>query len=231
MRSDGVWIPQPSDWPSGWSAVCMYSRATAHMRTCAMRIRVAWRSPAPVCPHTLCVYPHSADECIATSRVSHLTDDISDVSRVEIPPTMISWISGSSDHSSVYSQHLCIPGYRVRVCCTTPWACTCMLHTASGCCCCTQDVVRYRIPHPILWMSHSRGPGILDPSGSHRSTIHYSSSHDPRIPGSMDLCIWPYPTSTTSRNAALRVCRTTPWACTCMLLRCIPGVAVVYTSP
>ena len=46
----------------------------------------------------------------------------------------------------------------------------------------------------------------------------------------MDLCIYPYPTSTTSRYAALRVCCTTPWACTCMLLRCIPGVPVVYTS-
>ena len=47
----------------------------------------------------------------------------------------------------------------------------------------------YHIPHPILWMSHSRGPGILDPSGSHGSPIQYSASHDPRILGSMDLCI------------------------------------------
>ena len=67
----------------------VYSRATAHMRTCAMRIRVAWRSPVPVYPLTLCVYPHSADEGIVSPRVSHPMDDISDVSRVEIPPTMI----------------------------------------------------------------------------------------------------------------------------------------------
>ena len=160
MRSDGVWILQPSDWPSGWSAVWMYSRATAHMRTCAMRIRVAWRSPVPVYPHTLCVYPHSADEGIVSPRVSHPMDDISDVFRVMIPLTMI---LGLADPRSLicYSQHLCIPGYRVRVCCTTPRACTCMQHTASGCSCCT--------------------PGRVACTTSH---IPYSGCPIPGVPGS-----------------------------------------------
>jgi hypothetical protein len=189
MRSDGVWIPQPSDWPSGWSAVCMYSRATAHMRTCAMRIRVAWRSPVPVYPHTLCVYPHSADEGIVSPRVSHPMDDISDVSRVEIPLTMI---LGSARPQITHlllsaSLHPRIPRTRMLY-----YAMGVYVHAAY----CIRVLVLYsrtcgvyHIPHPILWMSHSRGPGILDPSGSHGSPIQYSTSHDPRILGSMDLCI------------------------------------------
>ena len=168
----------------------VYSRATAHMRTCAMRIRVAWRSPAPVYPHTLCVYPHSADEGIVSLRVSHPMDDISDVSRVEIPPTMIlgsarpqithlSTLSISASQDTAYA-YAVLRQWRVRACS--------ILHPGARAV--LQDVVRVpHIPHPILRMSHSRGPGILDSSGSHGSPIQHSASHDPRILGSMDLCI------------------------------------------
>jgi hypothetical protein len=50
--------------------------------------------------------------------------------------------------------------------------------------------------------------------------IPLTQIHGSPDPGSMHLHI-PH---TASRDTALRVCCTTPWACTCMLLRGIPGL-------
>ena len=99
----------------------------------------------------------------------------------------------------------------------------------------TTYVVLYRrtcavchIPHPTLSLSPLPGSRDLGPLWI--SWLSDPTSPDlviPRILDPVSLHLT-YPTSATSRNAALRVCCTTPLACTCMLLRCIPGVAVGY---
>jgi hypothetical protein len=65
--------------------------------------------------------------------------------------------------------------------------------------------------------SHHQGSHPLDVS---RVMIPLTQIHGSPDPGSMHLHI-PH---TASRDTALRVCCTTPWACTCMLLRGIPGL-------
>ena len=90
----------------------------------------------------------------------------------------------------------------------------------------------YHIPHPTLSLSPLPGSRDLGPLWI--SWLSDPTSPDlviPRILDPVSLHLT-YPTSATSRNAALRVCCTTPMACTCMLLRCIPGSSCgLYVSP